>query len=82
MPAVAQTYIPRLVDPLIEELLASFPADLVVGPRACGKTTTAARHARTVVRLDRSTRRFNMSLWRFRRVELCCAPTSSAVFRG
>jgi predicted AAA+ superfamily ATPase len=47
------TYIPRLVDALIEELLAGFPAVLVVGPRACGKTTTAARHARTIVRLDR-----------------------------
>jgi predicted AAA+ superfamily ATPase len=50
---VAQTYIPRLVDPLVEELLAGFPAVLVVGPRACGKTTTAARHARSVLRLDR-----------------------------
>lgn len=48
-----QAYVPRLVDPLIEELLAGFPAVLVVGPRACGKTTTAARHARTIVRLDR-----------------------------
>jgi predicted AAA+ superfamily ATPase len=49
---MAQTYIPRLVDALIEELLAGFPAVLVVGPRACGKTTTAARHARAIVRLD------------------------------
>ena len=47
------SYVPRLVDPLIAELLAGFPAVLVVGPRACGKTTTAARHARTIVRLDR-----------------------------
>src|SRR5262245_28725703 len=50
---MADAYIPRLVDGLIEELLAGFPAVLVVGPRACGKTTTAARHARTIVRLDR-----------------------------
>jgi predicted AAA+ superfamily ATPase len=50
---MAQTYIPRLVDALVEELLAGFPAVLVAGPRACGKTTTAARHARTIVRLDR-----------------------------
>lgn len=48
-----QAYLPRLVDPFIDELLADFPAVLVVGPRACGKTTTAARHARTIVRLDR-----------------------------
>ncbi|MBO0880474.1 MAG: ATP-binding protein [Mycobacterium sp.] len=50
---MASIYIPRLADGLIAELLAGFPAVLVVGPRACGKTTTAARHARTIVRLDR-----------------------------
>ena len=35
------------------ELIAELPAIAVVGPRAAGKTTTAARHARTVIRLDR-----------------------------
>ena len=45
-------YVPRLVDPLLEEYLAELPAVMVVGPRACGKTTTAARLARGVVRLD------------------------------
>jgi len=50
---VMDLYVRRLVDPLIEELLDGFPAVLVVGPRGCGKTTTAARHARTIVRLDR-----------------------------
>lgn len=45
-------YLPRLVDPLVTELLAGFPAVLVTGPRACGKTTTAARHARSIIRLD------------------------------
>lgn len=43
----------RLVDQYIEELHAELPALLVVGPRASGKTTTAARHASTIVRLDR-----------------------------
>ncbi len=33
-------------------MLSELPAVLLVGPRATGKTTTAARHARTVVRLD------------------------------
>lgn len=47
------SYLRRIVDPLIIDLLAGTPAILVVGPRACGKTTTAARHARTVVSLDR-----------------------------
>lgn len=46
-------YATRLVDGLLEELLADLPAVMVTGPRAAGKTTTAARHAVTVVRLDR-----------------------------
>ena len=47
------TYIPRLAELPIAELLAGVPAVLLVGPRAAGKTTTARRHARSVVRLDR-----------------------------
>src|SRR5262249_4463816 len=35
------------------ELLGELPAVMITGPRAAGKTTTAARHAATVVRLDR-----------------------------
>ncbi len=46
-------YTTRLVDDLIKRLLAELPALFIVGPRATGKTTTAARYARTVVRLDR-----------------------------
>lgn len=46
-------YRSRLVDPLLERLLAELPALLLVGPRAAGKTTTAARHAASIVRLDR-----------------------------
>src|SRR5215471_2052445 len=46
-------YLPRLVDPLLDELLADHPAVLVVGPRACGKTTTGRRHCRERFRLDR-----------------------------
>jgi len=46
-------YTTRLVDDVIKRLLAELPALFIVGPRATGKTTTAARYARTVVRLDR-----------------------------
>lgn len=46
-------YRARLIDSLLAELLAELPALFITGPRATGKTTTAARLARTVVRLDR-----------------------------
>jgi predicted AAA+ superfamily ATPase len=46
-------YRTRLADSTVEELLREVPALLLVGPRATGKTTTAARFARTVIRLDR-----------------------------
>ena len=47
-----EKYVPRLIDTVIEGYLKELPAIMVLGPRACGKTTTAARHARTVIRLD------------------------------
>lgn len=50
---LTSTYRPRLVDDLIRQLLDDLPALFIVGPRATGKTTTAARYARTTVRLDR-----------------------------
>jgi predicted AAA+ superfamily ATPase len=46
-------YVPRIVDGLLDELLTSFPAISLVGPRAAGKTTTAVRRGGTVLRLDR-----------------------------
>lgn len=46
-------YKTRLVDPLLDELLTQLPALTVIGPRATGKTTTIARRAATVIRLDR-----------------------------
>jgi uncharacterized protein len=45
-------YRPRLVDPLLDELLAQVSAVMVIGPRASGKTTTATRRATTVVQLN------------------------------
>lgn len=49
MPAV--DYVPRLVDPLLDELLSEVAAVLIVGPRASGKTTTAERRAHAALRL-------------------------------
>jgi predicted AAA+ superfamily ATPase len=46
-------YLPRLVDPVLTDLLVDHPAILLVGPRACGKTTTAHRHCAGRLRLDR-----------------------------
>ncbi|OGO57183.1 MAG: ATP-binding protein [Chloroflexi bacterium RBG_16_72_14] len=46
-------YLTRLVDGQIDTLLAELPAIFITGPRATGKTTTAARRAATIVRLDR-----------------------------
>lgn len=42
----------RLLDGLLDELLAELSAILVVGPRASGKTTTALQRAGSVIRLD------------------------------
>ncbi len=47
------SYIPRMVDPIIDGVFETLPAIMLVGPRATGKTTTALRHVETVVRLDR-----------------------------
>lgn len=46
-------YKPRLVDDLIDDLFQELPAIMVTGPRATGKTTTAARHVESAVSLAR-----------------------------
>lgn len=51
--AVVASYRTRSIEHLLSGLLRELPAILIVGPRATGKTTTALRLARTVVRLDR-----------------------------
>lgn len=53
-------YLPRRVDGVLRDALGpadGVPAVLVVGPRGCGKTTTASRHAATTLRLDRPNER-------------------------
>ncbi len=46
------TYIARIVDDELDELVAGLPAISIEGPRAVGKTETALRRAGTVHRLD------------------------------
>ncbi|MGL5856840.1 MAG: ATP-binding protein [Angustibacter sp.] len=48
----AAAYRPRLIDPVVADALGAFAAVMVVGPRAAGKTTTAARLAAQVDGLD------------------------------
>lgn len=45
-------YLPRIVDAQLEEYLQGTRAVSIEGPRAVGKTATASRRARTVIRLD------------------------------
>lgn len=46
-------YRQRLLDPFVDELFTQLSALMVIGPRAAGKTTSAARRAASTVRLDR-----------------------------
>jgi predicted AAA+ superfamily ATPase len=49
---VTRNYLPRVVDGELAARLSSAGAVLIEGPKACGKTATATRVARSVVRLD------------------------------
>lgn len=46
------TYVPRLLDTELRDSVAAHPAVLVVGPRACGKTTSTRRQCPSILRLD------------------------------
>lgn len=45
-------YVQRLMDGHLAALFAELPALMITGPRAAGKTTTAAQQVETVIRLD------------------------------
>lgn len=45
-------YLPRVVDREVERALSASPAVVIEGPRACGKTWTGKRHARSEVPFD------------------------------
>lgn len=42
-------YKPRIVDEILERKLDAFGGTLIVGPKGCGKTTTAKQKAKTVI---------------------------------
>ena len=46
-----KNYIPRLFDQIIEFSLKSKGAVVIVGPKWCGKSTTANRYAKTIIDL-------------------------------
>ena len=45
-------YINRLFDGILEFALKSKGAVVIVGPKWCGKTTTAEQHAKSVLKLQ------------------------------
>jgi predicted AAA+ superfamily ATPase len=46
------TYVSRIVDHELDELLAELPAVVLDGPKGVGKAATAARRSATIRRLD------------------------------
>lgn len=46
------TYRKRIADVLLEEKLEAMGAVLIEGPKACGKTTTAAQQAKSILYMD------------------------------
>ena len=46
-------YIARIVDKQLELKLRAFGATNIVGPKWCGKTTTAEQYSRSAIKLQR-----------------------------
>lgn len=51
------TYLPRIVDDELDDLLAGLAAIALEGPKGVGKTETASRRARSVIALDDAAQR-------------------------
>jgi predicted AAA+ superfamily ATPase len=50
-------YLPRMIDTLLQDYLDSFGAILIEGPKWCGKTTTGAHHAKSILQMQDPDRR-------------------------
>ncbi|MDR3186168.1 MAG: DUF4143 domain-containing protein [Christensenellaceae bacterium] len=45
-------YLPRILDNVLKETLESFGAVLIAGPKWCGKTTTAEKQAKSILKMQ------------------------------
>ena len=45
-------YLKRIIDDDLDKYLEMIGAILIIGPKWCGKTTTAERHAKSVLKLQ------------------------------
>lgn len=45
-------YLPRLMDGILSETLGCIGAVSIVGPKGCGKTTTASRPAKSILKME------------------------------
>ncbi len=52
-------YLSRYIDDELEELLEYMGAVLIVGPKWCGKTTTAKQHAKSMIQLQDPSNSYN-----------------------
>jgi predicted AAA+ superfamily ATPase len=55
---MAEKYLKRCIDSVLETYLETFGAVLIEGPKWCGKTTTASRQSESIIRLQ-DPRKFN-----------------------
>ena len=56
-------YLKRIIDDDLDKYLTMIGAVLIIGPKWCGKTTTAERHAKSVLKLqDKDNYKSNM-MW-------------------
>lgn len=49
---IVEEYYERILDEIIEKRLKMIGAILIVGPKWCGKTTTAKQHANSIISLQ------------------------------